>query len=128
MGSRVLSKSGDVTPSVCIELTWNRHSHAERIPRGVGRADSGSWRSSFQCSRWNAFYLVEILAVPCVGPQSFSHLLHAGYKLTELRSSWYGTDWTPPENDASKYRNAESRWEETPRGQVEPLLFSIRGC
>ncbi|EXJ66796.1 uncharacterized protein A1O5_09991 [Cladophialophora psammophila CBS 110553] len=29
---------------------------------------------------------------------------------------WYGTTWTPPETDPSKYRAFESRWEETPRG------------
>lgn len=30
-------------------------------------------------------------------------------------AAWYGTSWEPPETDASKYRTAESRWEQTPR-------------
>lgn len=31
-------------------------------------------------------------------------------------ASWYGTGWSPPEDDPSKYRTTESRWTETPRG------------
>lgn len=31
-------------------------------------------------------------------------------------ATWYGTSWTPPETDAAKYRTAESRWEQSPRG------------
>lgn len=31
-------------------------------------------------------------------------------------ASWYGTKWTAPEADESKYHLSESRWKETPRG------------
>lgn len=31
-------------------------------------------------------------------------------------ASWYGADWTPPEDNPLKYRTTESRWTQTPRG------------
>lgn len=31
-------------------------------------------------------------------------------------AEWYGTTWTPPEIDSSKYETFESRWKDTPRG------------
>lgn len=36
-------------------------------------------------------------------------------------AEWYGTTWTPPEADDSKYRVAESRYQETPRRYILPL-------
>ena len=40
-------------------------------------------------------------------------------------AGWFGTTWTPPEADESKYREYESRWKETPRGYVlSPLAFA----
>ena len=37
-------------------------------------------------------------------------------RLWPYLGQWYGTSWTPPEDDESKYRTSESRWKETPRG------------
>ena len=37
-------------------------------------------------------------------------------RLWPYLGTWYGTSWTAPENDPSKYRVSESRWKETPRG------------
>jgi nucleoside-diphosphate-sugar epimerase len=34
-------------------------------------------------------------------------------------AGWYGVDWTPPEQDQSKYRDTTSRAKETPRGYAE---------
>ncbi|KIX06599.1 uncharacterized protein Z518_04575 [Rhinocladiella mackenziei CBS 650.93] len=37
-------------------------------------------------------------------------------RLWPYLGAWYGTTWTPPESDASKYQEFTSRWRETPRG------------
>ncbi len=40
-------------------------------------------------------------------------------RLWSYLANWYGTTWTPPEADESKYRVFESRHKEgTPRGYV----------
>ncbi|KAL3462669.1 hypothetical protein BJX64DRAFT_299414 [Aspergillus heterothallicus] len=45
-------------------------------------------------------------------------------------AQWYGTTWTPPEVDESKYRVTESRWADTPRGYgpvgVTRTTFSLQ--
>lgn len=37
-------------------------------------------------------------------------------RLWPYLGKWYGTSWTPPEDDPAKYKVVESRWKETPRG------------
>jgi nucleoside-diphosphate-sugar epimerase len=37
-------------------------------------------------------------------------------------AQWYGTSWTPPEEDDANYRVTNSRWKENPRGCVCLLL------
>ncbi|KAH8893047.1 hypothetical protein GQ53DRAFT_861451 [Thozetella sp. PMI_491] len=56
---------------------------------------------------------------PAVGNEAFN--VQDGLPFTWGRfwpslAQWYATSWAPPEDDPSKYRIAESRWEKTPRG------------
>jgi nucleoside-diphosphate-sugar epimerase len=67
----------------------------------------------------NAYLEEWAVLSPDTGNQAFN--VQDGLPFTWARlwpylGHWFGTKWTPPEEDEGKYETFTSRWKETPRG------------
>jgi nucleoside-diphosphate-sugar epimerase len=65
----------------------------------------------------NAYLEEWAVLSPDTGNQAFN--VQDGFtwaRLWPYLGHWFGTKWTPPEEDEGKYETFTSRWKETPRG------------